>query len=280
MFLEGPDFISYLQVSFFSFFLFFPTRSHFSNLQDESGQLFESSEDGTTYSLLLRDVVLSNERVTGYTNLESLLGNFVANVKVTSEYSAGVNWKTLISHEMGSEWFPLPVPEVGIVGGLWLFPFQLTFFFFFFWESRELVALRPHKIALLTSMEWRFVLFFSSVKQISLLSFLFLTISLFTHIPQSGYPILAQEQTSGVIVANGHEGDFLVEPPKASRTQVFLSRDSGFTFEKIADRSHYFGLGDHGGVLVMVETEETQDLKFSENQGFFHFYQKNIYYYY
>lgn len=81
-------------------------------------------------------------------------------------------------------------------------------------------------------------------------------------------PMLSHKNAHGIILALGNTGQSLdIE----ARSNVFLSRDGGVTWEEIAKGPHVYDIADHGGLLVQTRLyklkENIADVFYSWNEG-------------
>jgi len=174
-------------------------------------------EKENEYSQILENVVVHSSRSTFHRVL-SLSGSYVATVDTEGKggrpSSSEPKYRSMISHNFGAEWFPIPQEEE--CGG----------------------------------DDDCFVNLYSGEPQIHYI------------------PILSQEEAVGLVVSNAHVGPYLISSPTPDQIGVYLSRDSGKTFEKISQKGHAYSMGDRGSLLLLSDIfSETMNLKFSWNQG-------------
>lgn len=68
----------------------------------------------------------------------------------------------------------------------------------------------------------------------------------------------------GIILAHGHPGSALNR-----NVDVWMTRDGGYTWNKVLSGSHHYSIGDHGNLIVAVpaSSSTTKHLMYSVNEG-------------
>ena len=61
----------------------------------------------------------------------------------------------------------------------------------------------------------------------------------------------------GLIISTGNIGSYLSTRPDEINT--FLSRDGGFTWFEIRKGSHIYEIGDHGGLIILIDDQKATD---------------------
>lgn len=83
-------------------------------------------------------------------------------------------------------------------------------------------------------------------------------------------PFHSHENAHGIILANGNTGEYLVD--NAYKTNMYLSRDGGFTWIEIAKGHHVYDMADHGGLILKSALMENTNVDkaittYSWNEG-------------
>ncbi|KAI9102556.1 hypothetical protein DFS34DRAFT_398456 [Phlyctochytrium arcticum] len=82
----------------------------------------------------------------------------------------------------------------------------------------------------------------------------------------SQYPARTTPNAPGFMLAVGNVGDHLVRD--YNDADVYMTRDAGQTWVQVSKDAHLSAIGDHGGLLVLVNNEgPTQTLKYSTDFG-------------
>lgn len=66
----------------------------------------------------------------------------------------------------------------------------------------------------------------------------------------------SNSNAAGVVIAVGSVGKHLLP---YNDCDTFLSRDSGVTWSEMRKNAHIWAIGDHGGVIVLTNNEESTD---------------------
>ena len=75
-------------------------------------------------------------------------------------------------------------------------------------------------------------------------------------------PLISQENSPGLIIANGNVGRALFATSNERR--VYLSRNGGKNWIKVADKSYTFGISDNGAIILLAKLDT---IKYSLNAG-------------
>lgn len=180
------------------------------------GILYTSDADGIVYSESLKDHMFTNlGGVTDFYRVQSMRGTYL-----TSRMNSDNSLSSLISHDRGGEWKPLPLtPE----------------------QCKDVKLKLNEKCSLHIHNR------FSASR---------------------GVPIpmgpLSVGNAVGIIIAHGNAGTALTR-----RTDVWMTRDGGYSWYKVLDGSHHYSIGDHGNLIVAVPAYETTSkyLMYSVNEG-------------
>ena len=64
-------------------------------------------------------------------------------------------------------------------------------------------------------------------------------------------PFYSSESAVGLIIGTGNVGSYLSN--RADEINTYLSRDGGLTWFEIRKGSHIYEIGDHGGLIVLLD---------------------------
>lgn len=78
-------------------------------------------------------------------------------------------------------------------------------------------------------------------------------------------PIYATENAVGIILATGNVGEYRNQSPDAKN--VYLSRNGGYSWEKIYEGAYEYGSSNHGSLFLMSKITNTTEILYSWNQG-------------
>lgn len=77
-------------------------------------------------------------------------------------------------------------------------------------------------------------------------------------------PIRSQTNALGIVMAVGNVGRYL----DTSHLRTYMSRDAGASWREVAEGSHVYEFGDHGGIIVMAPNSQlTNSLQYSLDEG-------------
>eukprot|EP00357_Protocruzia_adherens_P001449 CAMPEP_0115041508 /NCGR_PEP_ID=MMETSP0216-20121206/45562_1 /TAXON_ID=223996 /ORGANISM="Protocruzia adherens, Strain Boccale" /LENGTH=910 /DNA_ID=CAMNT_0002423145 /DNA_START=38 /DNA_END=2773 /DNA_ORIENTATION=+ len=79
-------------------------------------------------------------------------------------------------------------------------------------------------------------------------------------------PLSSPSNASGLILANGNQGTSLVQD--ADTTRTYMSTDAGASWTAISKTANQFGIGDHGGLIVLAaDDKKTKEVSYSSDGG-------------
>jgi photosystem II stability/assembly factor-like uncharacterized protein len=82
------------------------------------------------------------------------------------------------------------------------------------------------------------------------------------------HPLVSSEYAPGLILANGNVGDSLHADGRRDDTDVYMTRDAGLSWKKIADGPHAYGETDFGSLIYMCALGRlVSTMRFSLDSG-------------
>ena len=80
-------------------------------------------------------------------------------------------------------------------------------------------------------------------------------------------PFLSVDSAVGLVIANGNVGRYL-NKDSLNTTNLYISKNGGFTWKEIRKGHHVFNIGDHGSIIVTAFADSlTNKISYSLNEG-------------
>ncbi|VDL18325.1 unnamed protein product [Hymenolepis diminuta] len=201
------------------------------------GILYVSDSTGTVFTESLRRHFYPNQAtVTDFFRVLSIPGTFLA-----TQMNPDTTLRTVITHNRGATWQPLPVPQ-----GL---------------------SCDPPRSKMIQGEQSRIVPpdYSNSAERLKAVCGLQVSNQFSLRKRVVASPPLAISSARGLILVHGHVATHL----KTTPADVFISDDGGYTWYKGLDGPHHYQIGNRGGLLVAVpaDTLWVDILRFSTDGG-------------